>query len=53
MAEAAVTATLECLRSALEEPSRVIPFIEPFLPYYDSIREDPRFVEFVAKLNSA
>ncbi|MDO8861637.1 winged helix-turn-helix domain-containing protein [Haliea sp. E1-2-M8] len=53
MAEAAVTATLECLRSALEEPSRVMPFIEPYLPYYDSIREDTRFIEFFADRNSA
>ncbi len=53
MAEAAVTATLECLRLALGEPSRIMPFIEPFLPYYDSIREHPRFVEFVAEFNSA
>jgi hypothetical protein len=49
MAAAASTA-VECLRSAFEEPSPADPFIEPFLPYYDSIRNDSRFVEFLAEL---
>ncbi|WP_405235083.1 winged helix-turn-helix domain-containing tetratricopeptide repeat protein [Lentisalinibacter orientalis] len=46
----AVNAAVDCLRSGLAEPSQAIPFIEPFLPYYDSIRDDPRFVDFVAAL---
>ncbi|MEQ8516486.1 MAG: winged helix-turn-helix domain-containing protein [Chromatocurvus sp.] len=48
----AVSATLECLRSGLAEPSRIMPFLEPLLPYYDSMREDPRFVEFLTGLRS-
>jgi hypothetical protein len=47
---AAASAAVECLRSGLVEPSQVIPFIEPFLPYYDSLRNDPGFVEFVAEI---
>jgi TolB-like protein/DNA-binding winged helix-turn-helix (wHTH) protein len=47
---AAAAAAVECLRSGLREPSRVIPFIEPFLPYYDSLRSDPGFVEFLAEI---
>ena len=47
---AAVSAAVECLRSGLAEPSRVTPFIEPFLPYYDSIRNDPRFVELLVEI---
>src|SRR6056297_127649 len=47
---AAAAAAVECLRSGLAEPSQAIPFIEPYLPYYDSIRDDPRFVDFVAAL---
>lgn len=43
-----VPATLECLRSALTEPSWAMPFIEPFLPYYDSMREDPGFLALFA-----
>jgi len=46
----AAAAAVDCLRSGLAEPSQAMPFIEPLLPYYDSIREDPRFVEFVAGL---
>lgn len=41
----AAAAAVGCLRSALAEPSDVVPFIEPFLPYYDSVREDPGFLE--------
>lgn len=50
---AAVFAALDCLRSGLASTSRVHPFIEPFLPYYDSMREDPRFVELLAELEGA
>jgi len=47
---AAVYAAVECLRSAFAEPSQAIPFIEPLLPYYDALRGDPRFVEFITEL---
>jgi len=47
---AAVPAALDCLRSALAEPSLVMPFIEPLLPYYDPLRNDPRFVEFLSEI---
>lgn len=47
---AAGSAAVECLRSGLAEPSQVHHFIEPFLPYYDSIREEPHYVEFVAEI---
>jgi len=47
---AAASAAVECLRSAFEEPSWAHPFIEPFLPYYDSIRNDSQYVEFMAEL---
>jgi len=40
----AASAAIECLRAALVEPSLVMPFIEPLLPYYDPIREHPEFV---------
>jgi len=47
----AASAAVECLRSGLAEPSQVMPFIEPFLPYYDSLRNDPVFVEFLAEIH--
>jgi tetratricopeptide (TPR) repeat protein len=46
----AASAAVECLRSGLAEPSQVMSFIEPFLPYYDSLRDDPEFVEFLAEI---
>ncbi|MEJ2604678.1 MAG: winged helix-turn-helix domain-containing protein [Gammaproteobacteria bacterium] len=47
---AAVSAAVDCLRSGLAEPSLVMPFIEPYLPYYDPVRGDPRFVEFLGEI---
>jgi len=46
----AVAASLECLTAALGAPSLVMPFIEPFLPYYDPIRGDARFERFLNDL---
>jgi TolB-like protein len=49
----ATTSAVECLRTGLVEPSFVVPFIEPFLPYYDSIRDAPEFVDLLAEIDSA
>lgn len=46
----AASAAVECLRKAFAEPSNVHPFFEPYLPYYDSIREDPAFTALLAEL---
>lgn len=46
----AVAASVECLTAALAAPSLVMPFIEPFLPYYDPIRGDARFARFLTDL---
>jgi TolB-like protein/Tfp pilus assembly protein PilF len=46
----ATAAAVECIRTGLVEPSYVMPFMEPFLPYYDSIRDEPEFVEMLADL---
>jgi hypothetical protein len=27
-----------------------MPFLEPHLPYYDAVRNDPGFIEFLAEL---
>ena len=48
VAEAAVA----CIRKGLEQPSEVMPFIEPHLPYYDTIRTEPVFVELLEQLGS-
>ena len=49
----ATTSAIECIRTGLVEPSDVIPFIEPFLPYYDSMRDEPEFVELLAEIDAA
>ena len=37
--------TVECLREALKQPSFALHFIEPEMPFYDSVRDDPEFVQ--------
>jgi TolB-like protein len=45
----AATAAVDCLREAFTKPSSAYPFLEPLLPYYDPIRDDPAFVELLAE----
>lgn len=47
---AATGAAVDCIRSGLAMPSLVIPFIEPYLPYYDSIRDRPEFRNLLAEI---
>jgi TolB-like protein len=47
----AAEAAVRCIRDGLLEPSAIIPFYEPHLPYYDPIRNEPVFVELVQELN--
>jgi hypothetical protein len=44
---------VECLRNAFEEPGFALPFIDPFYPHYDSIRDQPEFVELLAEIDGA
>ena len=41
---------VQCIRDGLEEPSRVMPFLEPKLAFYDPIRDEPVFIELVEEL---
>lgn len=38
------------MRSALEEPTRFMPFLDPYLPYYDPIRDTPAFQALMAEM---
>jgi hypothetical protein len=46
-------AAVECIRTGLEEPSHVAPYLEPWLPNYDRIRDDPAFVALLDELEGA
>lgn len=46
-------AAVDCIRTSLEMPSLFVPFLDPFLPHYDPIREDPAFVALLAELGDA
>jgi len=48
----AVSEAVDCIRTGLVEPSWVFPFLEPYLPFYDSIRGEPEFIELLAELES-
>jgi tetratricopeptide (TPR) repeat protein len=41
---------VQCIREGLAEPSRIMPFLEPKLAFYDGIRDEPVFIELVAEL---
>ncbi len=47
---AATAAAIECIRSGLVVPSQIMPFFEPYLPFYDAIRGDSQFAELLAEL---
>lgn len=46
----AAEAAVKCIREGLEQPSTIMPFIEPHLPFYDPIRNEPVFIELVEEL---
>jgi TolB-like protein len=46
----AADAAVQCIREALDQPSTMMPFIEPYLPFYDPIRDEPVFIELVEEL---
>ena len=48
----AAEAAVQCIRDGLEEPSMIMPFLEPGLPFYDSIREEPVFIKLVEELET-
>lgn len=46
-------AAVECIRESLDEASLVYPFLEPNLPYYDAIRDEPEFIELLTEIESS
>ena len=49
---AASSEAVECIRTGLSEPSYILPFIEPNLPYYDAIRDTPEFIGLLAEIKT-
>lgn len=50
---AATQAAVKCILDGLNEPSHVTPFLEPYLPFYDSIREQPEFIDMLVEIDGA
>ena len=49
----AAEAAVECIREGLQEPSAIMPFLEPYVPLYDPVRDEPVFVELVEELQNS
>lgn len=43
----------QCIRDGLTEPSQIMYFLEPALPFYDPVRSEPEFIQMVADLPEA
>jgi hypothetical protein len=41
-----------CLRRGFDEPSQMVPWMAPFQPEYDLIRETPAFQALLAELQA-
>jgi len=48
----ATTAAVNCIRTGLKDPSYATPFLEPYLPFYDSIRDEPEFIELLDEIEN-
>ena len=49
----AAEAAVDCIREGLEEPSSIAPFLDPYVPAYDAIRDEPVFIELVEELSGS
>jgi len=45
----ATDAAVRCIREGLREKSHVAEFFEPYLPFYDSLRDKPAFIAMLAE----
>jgi TolB-like protein len=46
----ATTSAVKCIRDGLLQPSYIAPFFEPYLPFYDSVRSEPEFIDMLADI---
>ncbi|MFK7956928.1 MAG: hypothetical protein AB8B96_12620 [Lysobacterales bacterium] len=47
----AKAATVDCLRAAMTRPSGALSYLEPLMPYYDSVRQSPEFAELMDEVS--
>ncbi len=47
----ATHAAVKCIRDGLEEASYIAPFLETYLPFYDSLRDDPAVIEMIVEID--
>jgi len=44
--------TVECLRTQFQLPSFTLPFLHPYLPFFDSMRNEPAFLELMVDVEN-
>jgi len=49
----ATSAAVKCIKEGLEQASLIMPFWEPYLPFYDSIRDELEFIEMLVEIDPA
>ncbi|MBE9538300.1 MAG: hypothetical protein IMF06_04410, partial [Proteobacteria bacterium] len=47
----ATQAAVKCIRAGTVETSYVMPFFEPYLPFYDPLRGEPEFIQMLADID--
>lgn len=48
----AATRAVRCLRTYLVKPTYAMPFMDPHMPFFDGIRDDPEFVALIADIEA-
>jgi len=48
----ATTEATKCLRTYFVKPSNAMPFMDPYLPFFDSMRDDPQFLELMSDVEA-
>jgi len=48
----ATTEATKCLRTYFLKPSYAMPFMDPYLPFFDSMRDDPQFLELMSEVEA-
>ena len=49
---AATAAAVACIKEALAKPSYFMSHLDPYLPHFDPIRDEPKFIELIAEIET-
>lgn len=49
---AATDAAVQCIEEGLKQATLIMPFWEPYLPFYDAIRDQPQFIAMLTRIDN-